>query len=148
MVHRSEASGQPVYFKTPREDLNAPDLYIPTMAVVTYVLLYGVSLGRRNEFKPERLYYSCMKAITILLFELAMLKVGGFVLSISNEFALFDFIAILGYGFVGVIMIILSTLLFGSMGRTIALLYTSVSTFFFSVPFDSDPNIYILLDSV
>lgn len=106
--------------------------------MVTYVLLYGVSLGRRNEFRPDRLYYSSVKAVTILLLELAMLKVGGFVLNISNEFAMFDFIAILGYGFVGVVIIIVATLLFGSLGRTIVLLYTSISTFFFSVPFHSD----------
>jgi hypothetical protein len=132
-VSRSEVSGQPVSFKTPRDDLNAPDLYIPTMAVVTYVLLYGVSLGRRKEFRPDQLYYSAVKSVTILLFELAMLKIGGFILNISNEFALFDFIAVLGYGFVGVIVTLLMTLFFGSLGKTVAFIYTSVSTFFFSV---------------
>ncbi|KAM8817929.1 protein YIF1A isoform 2-T2 [Rhynchonycteris naso] len=30
---------------TPRQDLNAPDLYIPTMAFITYVLLAGMALG-------------------------------------------------------------------------------------------------------
>ncbi|XP_046498743.1 protein YIF1A isoform X2 [Equus asinus] len=29
----------------PRRDLNAPDLYIPTMAFITYVLLAGIALG-------------------------------------------------------------------------------------------------------
>uniref|UniRef100_A0A494B8Y8 Protein YIF1 n=1 Tax=Mus musculus TaxID=10090 RepID=A0A494B8Y8_MOUSE len=29
----------------PRKDLNAPDLYIPTMAFITYVLLAGMALG-------------------------------------------------------------------------------------------------------
>ncbi|XP_008952355.3 protein YIF1A isoform X3 [Pan paniscus] len=29
----------------PRQDLNAPDLYIPTMAFITYVLLAGMALG-------------------------------------------------------------------------------------------------------
>uniref|UniRef100_A0A8C9UQD3 Protein YIF1 n=1 Tax=Spermophilus dauricus TaxID=99837 RepID=A0A8C9UQD3_SPEDA len=29
----------------PRQDLNAPDLYIPTMAFITYVLLTGMALG-------------------------------------------------------------------------------------------------------
>lgn len=116
--------------------MNAPDLYIPTMAVVTYVLVYGLVLGTRNQFHPERLYYSSVRSITILLFELALLKAAGFLLSISNEFALFDFIAILGYGFVGVIIILLSTLFFGGMGRAISLFYTSVSTFFFSVQFN------------
>ncbi|TRZ02041.1 hypothetical protein DNTS_024196 [Danionella cerebrum] len=30
---------------TPRHDVNAPDLYIPTMAFITYVLLAGMALG-------------------------------------------------------------------------------------------------------
>uniref|UniRef100_A0A3B4AZT7 Protein YIF1 n=1 Tax=Periophthalmus magnuspinnatus TaxID=409849 RepID=A0A3B4AZT7_9GOBI len=30
---------------TPRQDVNAPDLYIPTMAFITYILLAGMALG-------------------------------------------------------------------------------------------------------
>ncbi|XP_037761206.1 protein YIF1A isoform X2 [Chelonia mydas] len=30
---------------TPRQDINAPDLYIPTMAFITYILLAGIALG-------------------------------------------------------------------------------------------------------
>ncbi|KYO39395.1 protein YIF1A [Alligator mississippiensis] len=32
----------------PRQDLNAPDLYIPTMAFITYVLLAGMALGLQD----------------------------------------------------------------------------------------------------
>ena len=35
----------------PKFDLNAPDLYIPTMAYVTYVLLVGYILGMKNAFR-------------------------------------------------------------------------------------------------
>lgn len=130
---RNETTGHPVCFKRPREDVNAPDLYIPSMAIITYVLVYGMALGQRNEFKPDRLYSSCIKALTILLIELGGLKLGGFILNIANEFALFDFLAILGYGFVGMVCVMLGGLLFGRMGKLLFLLYTSVSTFFFSV---------------
>lgn len=132
-VQRTDGPGQAVRFRPPREDLNAPDLYIPAMSVVTYVLLYGLVLGTQNRFHPERLYYMAIKSLTILLFELAMLKVGGFVLNISHEFAIFDFLAILGYGFVGVIVVLLASLLLGRTGRLVALTYSSISTFFFSV---------------
>ena len=37
----------------PSVDLNAPDLYIPTMSMVTYVLLSGVLYGTSGEFSPE-----------------------------------------------------------------------------------------------
>jgi hypothetical protein len=35
----------------PKFDVNAPDLYIPTMAYVTYVLLVGYILGLKNAFR-------------------------------------------------------------------------------------------------
>ena len=34
-------------------DLNAPDLYIPLMAFITFVLLSGYVLGVSGEFTPE-----------------------------------------------------------------------------------------------
>ena len=33
----------------PRDDVNAPDLYIPIMSFVTYVLVYGLALGLLNQ---------------------------------------------------------------------------------------------------
>ncbi|XP_040112288.1 protein YIF1A isoform X1 [Oryx dammah] len=36
----------------PRQDLNAPDLYIPTMAFITYVLLAGMALGIQKRSVP------------------------------------------------------------------------------------------------
>jgi hypothetical protein len=33
-----------------QDDLNAPDLYIPLMAFVTYVLLAAFVLGTRDEY--------------------------------------------------------------------------------------------------
>ena len=38
----------------PKFDVNAPDLYIPTMAYVTYILLVGYVLGLRNAFSPDQ----------------------------------------------------------------------------------------------
>ena len=39
----------------PKYDVNAPDLYIPTMAYATYVLLVGYILGLRNAFRCVQL---------------------------------------------------------------------------------------------
>jgi hypothetical protein len=40
-------------FAPPIHDENAPDLYIPLMAVITYVLLVGLLKGTRMRFTPE-----------------------------------------------------------------------------------------------
>ena len=39
--------------RPPKEDVNAPDLYLPLMAFATYVLLFGYTLGARGTFTPE-----------------------------------------------------------------------------------------------
>ncbi|XP_064262539.1 protein YIF1B-like isoform X1 [Passer domesticus] len=39
----------------PRFDVNAPDLYIPAMAFLTYILLAGLALGTQNRFSPASL---------------------------------------------------------------------------------------------
>ncbi|KAJ3380176.1 hypothetical protein HDU92_006146 [Lobulomyces angularis] len=45
LVNRSEQNGEMEGYKVPREDINAPDIYIPVMSFVTYVLLVAVKLG-------------------------------------------------------------------------------------------------------
>jgi len=37
----------------PKQDVNAPDLYIPAMAVGTYCLLLCLSAAAGGKFKPE-----------------------------------------------------------------------------------------------
>ena len=39
----------------PKYDVNAPDLYIPSMAYMTYVLIVGYILGLRDAFSPDLL---------------------------------------------------------------------------------------------
>lgn len=60
------ATNEPVQ---PRFELNAPDLYIPTMAYLTYVLVAGLALGTQvtdaslihvffSRLKRRQLYFS------------------------------------------------------------------------------------------
>lgn len=45
----------PEAYLPPKQDLNAPDLYIPIMAFITYVLTAGILLGIKKQFQPEAL---------------------------------------------------------------------------------------------
>lgn len=105
-------SGQETYFLPPREDVNAPDGYIPLMSFVTYILLSTIIAGLRNEFKPELLGTTASTAFTIVLIEVGVLKLGCYLMAISNESQLLDLIAYAGYKFVGVI----ATVLMGEIG--------------------------------
>jgi hypothetical protein len=97
-------NGQEGYFLPPREDLNSPDMYIPLMSVVTYVLLYTLIAGLRGAFKPELLGSISGTAMLIVLGEIALLKFAMYILSINSESQLLDLVAYSGYKFIGVIV--------------------------------------------
>ena len=90
-------------FSPPRDDLNSPDMYIPVMALVTYILLTSVLAGFRGNFHPELLGSTTTTAIAVVLFEIVCLKMAMYILSINNESQLLDLVAYSGYKFVGII---------------------------------------------
>jgi hypothetical protein len=97
-------NGQEGYFLPPRDDINSPDMYIPLMSVVTYVLLYTLIAGLRGAFKPEFFGSISGTALLIVLGEIACLRLAMYLLSINSESQLLDLVAYSGYKFVGVIV--------------------------------------------
>lgn len=77
---------------------------ILVMAFVTYILLSTTIAGLRGAFQPELLGYTASTAFGILFFEILCLKLGTYLLSISNESQLLDLVAYSGYKFVGIIV--------------------------------------------
>jgi len=96
-------------FLPPRDDINSPDLYIPTMAVVTYILLSAVLAGLRGSFHPELLGSITTTALAVIVFEILCLKVAMYLLSISNDSQLLDLVAYSGYKFVGIIVTLVAS---------------------------------------
>jgi hypothetical protein len=88
----------------PRDDINSPDMYIPAMALVTYILLSTVLAGVRGSFHPELLGSITTTALAVVIFEIICLKMAMYLLSISNESQLLDLVAYSGYKFVGIIV--------------------------------------------
>lgn len=43
-------------FLPPRQDMNAPDLYIPFMAFCTYCMLCSLTLARGRQWSPDTMY--------------------------------------------------------------------------------------------
>jgi hypothetical protein len=87
-------------------------MYIPLMSFVTYILLSALLYGLSGTFHPELLGYTASSALGAVVFELVCLRLGCYLLSISNS-QLLDLVAYSGYKFVGVIISILATSLFG-----------------------------------
>lgn len=125
------------FFLPPREDINSPDMYIPVMAFVTYILLSTLLAGIRGAFHPELLGLTATTAFVVVIFEIMGLKLGCYLLSISNESQLLDLVAYSGYKFVGVIVTLVVAEIFnrgegtgGWIGWTI-FLYTFFANAFF-----------------
>ncbi|KAJ5109951.1 hypothetical protein N7532_002596 [Penicillium argentinense] len=96
-------------FLPPRDDLNSPDMYIPVMALVTYILLSVLLAGFRGHFHPELLGSITTTAIAVILFEILCLKMAMYILSINNDSQLLDLVAYSGYKFVGIIVTLVAS---------------------------------------
>ncbi|KAK5991017.1 Protein transport protein yif1 [Cladobotryum mycophilum] len=100
------SNGQEGRYLPPRDDINSPDMYIPVMALVTYILLSTLIAGLRGQFQPELLGYTATIGLVVVIVEIVALKVGCYLLSISSQSQLLDLIAYSGYKFVGIIVTI------------------------------------------
>jgi len=125
LVKRSEQNGQMEGYKPPRDDINSPDLYIPVMALVTYVLLTGIVAGTEHKFHPEVLGVNATTAFFLMILELAFIKGGCYLLNITAETRILDILSYSGYKFIGVIVTLLV--------RLIAPFWIVVATFLYTV---------------
>jgi len=94
----------------PREDVNAPDLYIPTMAFVTYILVVGLVLGTVGRFSPEQLGIAASSALGWMFLEVLVCYAGLYLLNISFN-GILELVALAGYKYVGMIVAVLFYLL-------------------------------------
>ncbi|KAJ7103775.1 protein transporter yif1 [Mycena epipterygia] len=115
--HRTDA-GQTEWL-APREDVNSPDLYIPLMALVTYILLCALHAGVQERFHPQVLGESASRAIMVVVLDFIFVQLGCYFLNVQGSSQAIDVIAYGGYKFVGVILTLLVGFL--NLGRTLGL---------------------------
>jgi len=115
----------------PRYEINAPDLYIPTMAFVTYILICGLVMGTQNRFDPEQLGIQASSILGWLVVEIIVIIMSTYVFGISASIRYLDLLALCGYKYVGMITSAVGLLLLSSSGYYLALCYTSLATAFF-----------------
>ncbi|SCU95418.1 LAMI_0F02388g1_1 [Lachancea mirantina] len=98
-----------VAFQTPRVDVNAPDLYIPVMGLITYILVCNVQQGLQGSFNPEDLYRKLSSTLAFVVLDLLILKLGLYLLVSSNSTTtpLWELICYVGYKFVPLTMALL-----------------------------------------
>lgn len=117
-------------------------MYIPVMALVTYILLSTLLAGLRGAFHPELLGYTATIAIVVTSLEIMVIKTGTFLLAISSSSQLLDLVAYSGYKFVHVIVSLLLTHLTSWLGFTSSLVSWAIFLYCFSA------NAFFLLRSL
>jgi len=129
----------------PRDDINSPDMYIPIMSLITYILLSTVLAGVRGTFKPELLGSITTTSVAVICTEMAILRFAIYMLGITNESQLIDLAAYSGYKFVGVIVTLFLSEIFTAgrgtnnwIGWTV-FFYTFMANAFFLVGQCSNP---------
>ncbi|XP_037948544.1 protein YIF1B-B-like isoform X1 [Teleopsis dalmanni] len=115
----------------PRYDINAPDLYIPTMAYITYVVVAGLMLGMQKRFSPEQLGIQASSALAYSIFELVVYLITLYVVNIKTNLRTLDLLAFSGYKFATIVLCLLVSTIFNGFGYYLALAYTSLSLGFF-----------------
>lgn len=115
----------------PRYDINAPDLYIPTMAYITYVVLAGLVLGFQNRFSPEQLGIQASSALAYSIFELVIYMLTLYIANISTTLKTLDLLALSGYKYASIVLILLCSICLKKIGYYLSWLYASASLAFF-----------------
>eukprot|EP00056_Hartaetosiga_gracilis_P001591 m.45943 g.45943 ORF g.45943 m.45943 type:complete len:153 (-) comp10702_c0_seq8:253-711(-) len=82
----------------PTEDKLAYDLYIPLMALITYILTMGYILGATGKFTPDELGIMFSSTFGFLVFEFLVTKAAAFVLAVSSP--IYELIALITYKYV------------------------------------------------
>ncbi|XP_060779332.1 protein YIF1B isoform X1 [Neoarius graeffei] len=117
----------------PRFDVNAPDLYIPAMAFITYVLIAGLALGTQNRFSPEILGMQASSALIWLIIEVLAVLLSLYLVTVNTDLTTIDLVAFSGYKYVGMIVGVLAGLLFGKTGYYLSLFWCCASIFVFMI---------------
>jgi len=111
----------------PRFELNAADLYIPSMAFVSYILVVGYMLGIQDRFSPDLLAATASSSLTMLVLELLVIYLTTTIMSINTTLAKCDILAFCMYKYVGMILCLMVGLFFSTSGYYPSLAYTSLA---------------------
>ncbi|XP_033324497.1 yip1d-interacting factor 1 [Megalopta genalis] len=113
----------------PRFEKNALDMYIPTMAFVTYIVIAALVLGIQDRFTPLSTLASSALAWNIV--EIVVQLISLYVMHLETSLSTLDLLAYCGYKYVGINAALLASLVFRTFGYYMTLLYCSISLAFF-----------------
>ncbi|CAH0513984.1 unnamed protein product [Peronospora belbahrii] len=122
---------KPMQYAPPTCDSNAPDLYIPLMGFLTYILIVGYSKGTSNQFSPDVISKDASYCLVMQLIEIGVLAACLYVLNSSISFL--DLVSFSGYKYIPLVINTVVFQLLGSIAYYVSLLYTGVAVSYFTL---------------
>ncbi|CAI5723102.1 unnamed protein product [Peronospora farinosa] len=122
---------KPTQYAPPTHDSNAPDLYIPLMGFLTYILIVGYSKGTSNQFSPDVITKDASYCLVMQLIEIGVLAACLYVLNSSISFL--DLVSFSGYKYVPLVINTVVFQLLGSIAYYVSLLYTGIAVSYFTL---------------
>jgi len=121
-------------YALPLYDDNSFDLYIPTMSLVTYVLLCAICYGSSGNFDPDFLSFTAKSCFVSQVIEVLFDRLGFYVMQAPCEFL--DLFAVTGYKYLGLCVNILLGLLlvrlgYGHRAYYVIFVWTACATSYF-----------------
>jgi len=80
-----------------------PDLYVPLMAYITYIVLYGLNKGVHQRFQPHILSTTASFAAVLLILEVLAGSLGFFLVGTQN-ITMLDLVSYSGYKYVPLVI--------------------------------------------
>jgi len=117
-------------YSPPSVDANAPDLYLPLMSFVTYVVLTSYVKGTNGQFTPEVLSQVTYSCLAWQLLEVLVIRLGLYMLSVQAA-PLLDLVANTGYIYVGLCVNMLVGVLLGKTAYAASVCWTGGMASFF-----------------
>ncbi|CAN0124073.1 unnamed protein product [Pylaiella littoralis] len=123
-------------FERPLADVNAPDLYVPLMSFITFVLVTGYAKGsaaaqhdKAGTFSPETLTEVTSSCVVTQLLEVLLIRLGLYLL--NSPAVVLDLVAYTGYKYVGLCINMTLGIYWGKTAYFLALLWTGFMMSFF-----------------
>jgi hypothetical protein len=111
----------------PKDNVVQPDLYIPLMSFMTYVLAAGYMLGLKDKFSPEQLGILSSSALACLTIEVTMMAVLFNIFNVKTWYSFLHYVAFCGYKFVPIIGAMLLSLAFKNTGYYATICYSTLA---------------------
>ena len=112
-------------YQPPIYDINAPDGYIPLMAIITYIVIMGFVVGNQSAsdeggsgmtFSPQVLIATGSSAFVMLLIEVLLMKIGFYLIgSVANPPYWIDIICYTGYKLIFVTINLILNLIWANL---------------------------------